>query len=152
VAAARARYDGRKQNPWNDIECGDHYVRAMAAWGLLEAALGLDWDAAAGRLGLAPNLTPESFRAPVVLTDGWGTYTHSRAAGEQTSTLRLAHGQLTLNSLRLAAPGAVAAAQVTVDGQPAAATLTNAGSAAELAFAAPLVLTEGQTLTVQLRL
>jgi non-lysosomal glucosylceramidase len=34
VAAARARYDGRVRNPFNEIECGDHYIRALAAWSL----------------------------------------------------------------------------------------------------------------------
>ncbi len=152
VEATRARYDGRKQNPWNDIECGDHYVRAMAAWGLLEAALGFDWDAAAGSLGLAPNLTPENFRAPFVATEGWGTYAQARTPGQQTGRLRVAHGQLTLSSLRLTAPSAVAAARVTLDGEPVAAALANAEGAAWLSFDAPLTVSAGQTLGVLLTL
>lgn len=39
--AVWARYDGRRRNPFNEIECGDHYVRAMAGWSILEARAGV---------------------------------------------------------------------------------------------------------------
>ncbi|ANO50576.1 GH116 family glycosyl-hydrolase [Woeseia oceani] len=34
----RDRYDGRKRNPFDEAECGHHYVRALASW-----AAGLAW-------------------------------------------------------------------------------------------------------------
>lgn len=37
VADVRARHDGARRNPFNEIECGNHYVRSMAAFGLLSA-------------------------------------------------------------------------------------------------------------------
>ena len=37
LEALRGRYDGRRRNPYNEIECGDHYARAMAGWSVLEA-------------------------------------------------------------------------------------------------------------------
>lgn len=37
VEAIRARYDGRRRNPFDEVECGRHYVRSMASWGLIEA-------------------------------------------------------------------------------------------------------------------
>jgi non-lysosomal glucosylceramidase len=50
-----ARYDGSRRNPYNEIECGDHYVRAMAGWSVLEAITGYQYDAITGvlRLGVA---------------------------------------------------------------------------------------------------
>jgi len=37
IQAVRARYDGRERNPFNEVECGDHYVRALSAWSLPKA-------------------------------------------------------------------------------------------------------------------
>ena len=58
VKAARDRYDGIPRppigrNPWNEIECGGHYARAMsslvaARWRSRVA----DYDGPAGTLGL----------------------------------------------------------------------------------------------------
>ena len=32
IKDVRNRYDGYKRNPFNEEECGNHYVRAMASW------------------------------------------------------------------------------------------------------------------------
>ena len=40
VRDIRSRYDGRKRNPFDEAECGHHYVRALAAWSVLKA-----WEA-----------------------------------------------------------------------------------------------------------
>ena len=37
VRDVRDRYDGRKRNPFDEAECGHHYVRALAAWTVLKA-------------------------------------------------------------------------------------------------------------------
>ena len=56
------RYHPAKHNPWNEVECGDHYARAMASWGVLTGLSGFEYDGPAGRIGFAPRLTPEAFR------------------------------------------------------------------------------------------
>src|SRR5262249_39997847 len=45
VKAVRDRYDGAKRNPWDEVECGHHYARAMASWSLLLALSGFEYDA-----------------------------------------------------------------------------------------------------------
>jgi uncharacterized protein (DUF608 family) len=45
VRAARSRYDGFRRNPWDEVECGHHYVRSMSAWMLLLSASGFHCDA-----------------------------------------------------------------------------------------------------------
>jgi non-lysosomal glucosylceramidase len=37
ITNVRNRYDGSKRNPFNEQECGNHYARAMASWGLIIA-------------------------------------------------------------------------------------------------------------------
>ena len=40
VRGVRGRYQGSNRNPFNEVECGHHYVRSMASWGLIVAASG----------------------------------------------------------------------------------------------------------------
>lgn len=52
--ALRGRYDGTARNPWNEIECGNHYARSLASWGLLLAFSGAQWDAPTRTLSFDP--------------------------------------------------------------------------------------------------
>jgi uncharacterized protein (DUF608 family) len=70
--ALRLRYDGRRRNPYNEIECGDHYARAMAGWSMLEAVTGLRYDGFAERVTVRPPI-PTNGRFPFVAGAAWGT-------------------------------------------------------------------------------
>ncbi len=56
VAAVRDRYDGRKRNPWNEIECGSNYARATASYSILLSLSGFVFDAAAKTMGFLPRI------------------------------------------------------------------------------------------------
>ncbi|WP_432972958.1 GH116 family glycosyl hydrolase [Dactylosporangium sp. CA-233914] len=71
VRGVRARYDGTRRNPFNEIECGDHYVRAMAGWSLLTAWSGVRHDATAG----THTRGARAGRFPYVAGTAWGTLT-----------------------------------------------------------------------------
>jgi uncharacterized protein (DUF608 family) len=151
VAAVRRRYDGRKQNPWNDIECGDHYVRAMSSWSLLEAASGYFYDAASQTMRFAPAISPEDFRAPFVARDGWGTVEQTVRDRRLVLRLRPVAGTVTLASLRLRPPVAPAhSGTVSRDGQPLVVRLIGEGSEATLEFAEPATIGTGSTLEAAL--
>lgn len=45
VRKCRERYDGRVRNPFNEIECGHWYARAMASYGMLQGLTGARYDA-----------------------------------------------------------------------------------------------------------
>ena len=152
LEATRTRYDGRKQNPWNDIECGDHYVRAMASWGLLEAASGYRYDGGAAEVGFAPVLTPEDHRAPFVARDGWGTFTQRVTEGKQDETLTLAYGSLEVERLRFQGQGSVRTVTVTLDGRPLSASLTHADEHAIVTLAERTTVGTGQTMVISLSL
>lgn len=107
VKAARDRYDGTRRNPWNEIECGDHYARAMSSWSLLLAAQGYYYDGPAGVLGFAPNITPEKFRSFFSTAEGYGTFSQTRRGRTQSNVLELKHGALELTRLELRLPDKV---------------------------------------------
>ena len=52
IRAIRARYDGRKRNPFDEAECGHHYARAMASWAAVLALSGFHYSAVTRELSL----------------------------------------------------------------------------------------------------
>ncbi|SPE60297.1 conserved hypothetical protein [Verrucomicrobia bacterium] len=82
------RYHPLRRNPWNEVECGDHYARAMASYGVFLAACGYEHHGPKGHLGFAPRLSPENFRAAFTTAEGWGTFSQQCASPAQPSELR----------------------------------------------------------------
>jgi non-lysosomal glucosylceramidase len=74
VKAVRDRHDGRRRNPWDEVECGHHYARAMSSWGLLLALSGFSYSGVDMTLGFAPRMYPEDFRTFWSTGSGWGEY------------------------------------------------------------------------------
>jgi hypothetical protein len=146
VAAARARYDGRRRNPWNEIECGDHYARAMSGWSLLEAAAGFFYSAPAALLRFAPRVGRDDFRAFFVAGDSWGVVSQMIADGCRTVTLSVHGGSVALRCLELSPAVAAPAATIDLDGRPVAGTM--AGGA--VTFADQIDLRAGSVLSVTL--
>ncbi len=151
VSATRARYDGHKQNPWNDIECGDHYVRALASWSLLEAAAGYRYHAATGDIAFAPALDPGEFRAPFVARDGWGTFAQRSDGDQLAATIELAYGTLVIETVRLRTSTPAERATTTVGSRPIRVTLTRRDADVVLTFAEPAALRPGQHLAITLQ-
>ena len=54
VRAARARHDGFRRSPWDEVECGHHYARSMSAWTLLLALTGFSSNADRGEIRFDP--------------------------------------------------------------------------------------------------
>ncbi len=98
------RYDGRVHNPWNEIECGDHYARALASWGCYLALLGFEYDGPRGVLGFAPRLGADDFKAGVTTAASFLELFQRREAGRQQCGVRPLDGRLVLRELRLELP------------------------------------------------
>ena len=62
MKAVRDRYDGYKRNPWNEVECGNHYVRSMSSWALLLALSGFKCDMVEKRIYFSPKINKDDFR------------------------------------------------------------------------------------------
>jgi len=105
LAVTRAihdRYDAALRNPYNEIECSDHYSRAMAGYGVFQAVCGFNCHGPEGRLEFAPRLDRDDFRAAFTSAEGWGTLSQSRDARSQTNTVEVRHGRLRLKTLVVA--------------------------------------------------
>lgn len=105
VKAARERYNGIKRNPWNEIECGDHYARAMSSWSLLLALSGFIHNGPEKMIGFNPKLTPEDFKSFYTTANAWGSFSQKRTKNSQSNEISVAGGKLSLSELRLGIPG-----------------------------------------------
>jgi uncharacterized protein (DUF608 family) len=99
VRCARERYDGERRNPWDEIECGHHYARAMSSWSLLLALSGCLHSAPNRSLTFAPRLQPEDFRCFFTAGEAWGSYAQRLDGRQQVHRLDLCWGRLTLERL-----------------------------------------------------
>jgi uncharacterized protein (DUF608 family) len=72
VRGARARYDGRVRNPFNEYECGNWYARAMASYGMLQGLSGARYDALEKVLYLEPSIKGD-FKSFICTATGFGT-------------------------------------------------------------------------------
>jgi uncharacterized protein (DUF608 family) len=114
------RYDGKRHNPWNEVECGDHYARAMASWGCLIALCGFTYDGPAQRLGFAPRWQQENFKAFFTAAEGWGSLSQKRMNNSQENQIEVKHGLVKLKELKFEPPQSakITEATVTAAGQP----------------------------------
>ena len=104
VRGVHDRYDGAKRNPWNEIECGDHYARAMAAWGCLLGVSGYVYDGPAGKIGFAPRMNPDDFKGFFTAAEGWGSLVQRREIGRQINRIEVKWGKLRLRTIVLELP------------------------------------------------
>lgn len=111
IKAVRDRYDGRKRNPWNEIECGNNYSRAMAAFSFIAAYAGYSCDAVKGEMGFRP-VKPGNIHSLWFMGGAWG----DAAIGESSSVINAISGGLNLKKLTLPRT----AAKITVDGRETA--------------------------------
>ena len=144
--AVRDRYDGRRRNPWNEVECGNHYARALSSWSLLTALSGYHYSAPQASLTFAPRVYADDFRCFFTTGGGWGTYRQTLARQHATATVELTRGSLTLAALNVRHDVAVPVqATATVSGR-AVSTAVREGGVVQ--FEPAVRLTAGDRLVV----
>lgn len=98
VAATRSRFSGARRNPFDEAECGHHYARALASWGLVVAATGFGYDARTGVMTFARARADRPVRWFWSTGAGWGTLTQSPDADPELEVL---HGDVHITRIDL---------------------------------------------------
>jgi hypothetical protein len=144
------RYDGNKRNPFNEVECGDHYARSMASYGAFITISGFTYDGPHGAIGFAPRLTPENFKCAFTSAEGWGTYSQRSEISNLKSAIILKWGSLRLRTISLATPVKPGSATVKVGDKTTASSLSWQDGKATITLSNEVVLTAGQSLKINL--
>ena len=147
------RYHPSKHNPFNEVECGDHYARAMASWGVYTALAGYEYHGPKGHIGFAPKITPENFSAAFTAAEGWGTFTQKRDEKLQSEKITVRWGKLSVKSLAFAVPDDfdVAGVTVTLDKTTVKSSFTLKDGRIEIKLVKKQLVNEDQTLEVTIR-
>ncbi|MEI6892160.1 MAG: GH116 family glycosyl-hydrolase [Pontiella sp.] len=149
--AVHERYGAAKRNPYNEIECGDHYARSMASYGVFLAACGFEYHGPKGYLAFAPRINPDDFKAPFTVAEGWGSFSQKVEQGQQTATIELRYGQLALKEFALGKATTFRASQarVEIDGKSLDVGFKEESKRYVLSFAKELKLKTGQRMNVR---
>jgi uncharacterized protein (DUF608 family) len=152
LAVTRAlhdRYHASRRNPWNEVECGDHYARSMASYGVYLAACGFEYDGPRAHLGFAPRISPENFKCAFTSAEGWGSYAQSSSEGKFKAQIAVRFGTLKLKTLALECPAANSA-HITIGNKVVPAQLARGGSRTLVTLAENLEIPVGQTLEIDI--
>lgn len=150
--AVHDRYHAARRNPFNEIECSDHYARAMASYGTFITACGFEYHGPKGYIRFAPAWDAAQFRAAFVTARGWGAYRQQRGSHDQLHELSVKYGSLSLRTLRFETAEAMKAARVTVtlSGKQLPAAFTQEGKAVTVTLAAEAHIPANGVLQVRI--
>ncbi len=144
------RYHAAKRNPFNEIECSDHYARAMASYGTFISACGFDYDGPNGFISFAPKMSPDKCKVPFTAASGWGSYEQLQNEHNFTAKLNVAYGSLRLNKISLAPTIHITKAKVNLGGKIINGTLIKQNQGYQFEFENTIELKKGQLLQVNL--
>ena len=137
LATARVihdRYNAAKRNPFNEIECSDHYSRSMASYGVLLGVSGFDYHGPKGHITFAPKMTPEKFKTPFTAAKGWGTFEQEKKDGEMQANLSIKYGNVNLQKITLESNVNVSNCMVKLNGKVMASTFSQKKNRLQIEF------------------
>lgn len=150
VKSVDDRYSPAKHNPWNEIECGDHYARAMASWGVMMALEDYYYNGPERLMSFNPKVQSNNFKGFFTAAEAWGNIGQTIQNNQQKNTIAVKYGSLNLRELQLSCGKKASNVKVSVNGKALKSTSSfsdnmvsivfdevslNAGDVAEVAIA-----------------
>ena len=150
LTAVRKRYNGERMNPWNDIECGDHYVRAMSSWSILLAATDFGWDAHLGELRLGNKTGQKHLVAPYFAAPAWGQYEIDETGPSTRILVKPSEGSMAIRSIVLPSIASAVSATTQLEGRNCDCQIESVGSGIRITFGSNISLAAAKQLSIQI--
>ncbi len=99
--AVHTRYSPQRRNPYNEIEYGNHYTRAMSGYAPFISASGFTLHEPKGEIGFAPKIKPDDFKSAFISGSAWGSFVQKRSRRQQTNSLKIEYGAIKLSKITL---------------------------------------------------
>jgi uncharacterized protein (DUF608 family) len=153
IRSIHDRYHASKRNPYNEIECSDHYARAMASYGAFITACGYEYHGPKGYMRFAPKWNADDFKAAFTAAEGWGSYMQKQTAGEMECVLEPKYGRVQLSGFGVEIPDGkkIKEVNVSVGGQTVPSVLKQKGTSVTLTFQHRMVINEGEKLSIRMK-
>jgi len=147
VQSTRERYSGFNRNPWDELECGHHYARAMASWAVMLALSGFQYDGVDHTLSFFPKINEHDFHTFWSTGRGWGSCT----VDSKNAALNVAFGSLELKQLSFSPSYPWKSLKTcTLDSIPVKCRLISDQNQYKLVFEEPVEIQKGQSLQINL--
>lgn len=149
------RYHASKRNPFNEIECSDHYARAMASYGTFINACGFTYHGPKKQIGFNPKINPENFKAAFTAADGWGSYSQKISSNNRLeANISLAMGNLEIAELTLPdlkTSNVKSKVTAKIGNKPVAIkNIEGKNEGLQIVFGSPIILSENKELSISI--
>ncbi len=149
VKGLRDRFRGERRNPWDEFECGHHYARSLASYGLLLALSGFTYCAAENTIGFAPKVFEDDFRAFFCVEGAWGSLRQKLTREKKEVAISVEYGELAVR--RVLTPlltRKTTPVNVTLAGLQRETIIEKTEGGYAVAFLRPLLIERGETLRI----
>jgi len=101
IKSIRDRFDGKKRNPFCELEWGNHYARSMANYNAILALSGFRYSGVEKMLRLVPKVYENDFRVFFSVDSGWGVVSQKKGRKKQVVEVDVKKGKLAVEKINL---------------------------------------------------
>lgn len=155
--AVHDRYHASRRNPWNEVECGDHYARSMASYGVFLAACGFEYHGPNGHIGFAPRILSRpgdsgvtSFKSAFTAAQGWGTFTQLSGLKGVSCKILVKYGRLRIRTLSFEQNARPTNVRVRIGGRVVASNYSQSGNRVIITLKNETEINANQSIDVQI--
>ncbi|MDR1371538.1 MAG: hypothetical protein LBJ17_00225 [Dysgonamonadaceae bacterium] len=151
VRSIHDRYHAVRRNPYNEIECSDHYARAMASYGAFITACGFEYHGPEGYMRFSPRWGKGDFKAPFTAAEGWGSYSQKQSFNSMECILEPVYGQVQLSTFSADAPKGrkIKAVSVLLGGHSVSAEIKQTGGSVLVSLQSRITIKKGEKLILK---